>query len=82
MWRCDRCALPTPLAACGQVIEPIAEILGVPKENIYANRILFNEDGSYKTFDVKEPTSRAGGKAKVVGMCVKSWPGHVLACHV
>ena len=28
-----------------QLIEPVAEELGIPKENIYANRILFNEKG-------------------------------------
>lgn len=28
-----------------QLIEPVAEELGIPKENIYANQILFNEKG-------------------------------------
>jgi len=52
-----------------QMINPIADILGVDKETeVYANNILFNEDGSYKGFDENEPTSRAGGKPKVVQM--------------
>lgn len=48
------------------MIEPIAASVNVPKENIYANTILFNDDGSYKGYLESEPTSRAGGKAKVV----------------
>jgi len=50
-----------------QMINPIADILGVPRERIFANNILFKSDGSYAGFDTNEPTSRAGGKAKVVG---------------
>ena len=30
-----------------QLIEPIAESLGIPKENIYANYIFFNEKGDW-----------------------------------
>ncbi|KAL1507879.1 hypothetical protein AB1Y20_007486 [Prymnesium parvum] len=49
-----------------QMIEPIAEAVNVPKTNIYANSFLFHADGSWKCHDDTEPTSRAGGKAKVV----------------
>jgi len=49
-----------------QMIEPIAAQVGVGKEMIYANTLLFNEDGSFKSHLDSEPTSRAGGKAKVV----------------
>ena len=49
-----------------QMIAPIAARLGVPPENIFANNILFNEDGSYKSFDPEEFTSKAGGKAEAV----------------
>ncbi|GAB5369654.1 hypothetical protein AAMO2058_001423700 [Amorphochlora amoebiformis] len=52
-----------------QMIDPVAEILGVDtKTQVYANNILFDQAGEYKNFDEKEPTSRAGGKARVVGM--------------
>ena len=46
------------------MIEPVAEKLNVPKTNILANSILFNDDatGSYSGFDPAEPTSRDGGK--------------------
>ena len=49
-----------------QMIEPVAELCGVSKDRIFANTFLFNEDGSFKSHLDSEPTSRAGGKAKVV----------------
>ena len=48
------------------MIEPIAAQVGVTKDMIYANTLLYNEDGSFKSHLDTEPTSRAGGKAKVV----------------
>jgi phosphoserine phosphatase len=48
------------------MINPLAEKLNISKERIFANNLLFNADGSYAGFDTNEPTSRAGGKAKVV----------------
>ena len=30
-----------------QLIEPFAKYLGIPKDHIFANRILFNEEGMY-----------------------------------
>lgn len=51
-----------------QMINPHALELGIPLNNIYANNILFDEEGTYAGFDEQEPTSKAGGKAKVVGL--------------
>eukprot|EP00467_Chlorarachnion_reptans_P009728 CAMPEP_0114496158 /NCGR_PEP_ID=MMETSP0109-20121206/5617_1 /TAXON_ID=29199 /ORGANISM="Chlorarachnion reptans, Strain CCCM449" /LENGTH=237 /DNA_ID=CAMNT_0001673405 /DNA_START=221 /DNA_END=934 /DNA_ORIENTATION=+ len=52
-----------------QMINPIADVLGVDKDvEVYANNILFKEDGAYAGFDEKEFTSRAGGKPRVVEM--------------
>lgn len=48
------------------MIEPIAELLGVPTNNIFANTILFDEAGNYKDFDRTAPTSMSGGKPLVV----------------
>jgi len=48
-----------------QMIAPIAAAVNV-KTHIYANSFTFHEDGSWKCHDDTEPTSRAGGKAKVV----------------
>lgn len=49
------------------MIEPIAQILNVTRERIFANTLLFNEeDGSYAGFDPKEPTSADQGKPKAL----------------
>jgi phosphoserine phosphatase len=53
------------LAGFRQFIEPIAAQVNVAKTDIYANTLLFNADGSFKGHLESEPTSRAGGKAKV-----------------
>lgn len=54
-----------------QMIEPVAERVGVPKDRIYANNLLFRKDGTFRGHDESEPTSRAGGKANVVAMLKK-----------
>ncbi|XP_010459495.1 PREDICTED: phosphoserine phosphatase, chloroplastic-like [Camelina sativa] len=49
-----------------QMINPVASILGIPRENIFANNLLFGNSGEFLGFDENEPTSRSGGKAKAV----------------
>ncbi|KAI5075558.1 hypothetical protein GOP47_0009998 [Adiantum capillus-veneris] len=49
-----------------QMIAPVAKILRIQEENIFANKLLFNENGSYAGFDIKEPTSKSGGKAAAI----------------
>lgn len=48
------------------VIHPIAEMLDIPLSNVFANTIIFNEDGSYAGFDTAEFPSRSGGKRDAV----------------
>ncbi|XP_075977789.1 phosphoserine phosphatase isoform X2 [Anticarsia gemmatalis] len=48
------------------LIEPVADILNIPKSNIYANRLKFFFNGEYAGFDENEPTSRSGGKGLVI----------------
>lgn len=48
------------------VIHPIADSLGIPLSNVYANTIRFNSDGSYCDFDPEEYTSQSGGKAAAI----------------
>ena len=55
------------------MIEPVADMLAVPHTRIYANNIFYNPDGLYKGFDDKEPTSRDGGKPKVMGMLIEKF---------
>jgi hypothetical protein len=48
-------------------------------ENIFANNLLFNEDGSYAGFDPTEFTSKAGGKAEAVKHVKKTFGHGVMA---
>ncbi|CAI5712679.1 unnamed protein product [Peronospora destructor] len=48
------------------MIEPVAEKIGIPLYNIYANTIFFDDDGNYSGFDDAELTSRDGGKAQAI----------------
>jgi len=47
-------------------MKPVASILGIPEQNIFANNLLFKSSGEFLGFDEKEPTSRSGGKAVAV----------------
>nr|ADM15724.2 phosphoserine phosphatase [Brassica juncea] len=49
-----------------QMINPVASVLGIPREYIFANNLLFGNSGEFVGFDENEPTSRSGGKAKAV----------------
>jgi phosphoserine phosphatase len=51
-----------------QMIHPIAAALGIAKERVFANTILFHPQGEglYAGFDASAPTSRDGGKAEVM----------------
>mmetsp|Transcript_50304 Transcript_50304/g.108996 ORF Transcript_50304/g.108996 Transcript_50304/m.108996 type:complete len:153 (-) Transcript_50304:162-620(-) len=49
-----------------QMIEPVAGAVGVAATDIFANTLLFDDSGAFAGHDVNEPTSRKGGKAKVV----------------
>lgn len=50
------------------IIEPAAEILNIPYENIFANSIKFYFNGSYAGFDKSRPTSNQDGKSRVISM--------------
>ncbi len=59
-----------------ELILPVADVLGIPRQNIFANRFVYMADdelgtGGYPTirvrgFDPKEPTSREGGKPEAI----------------
>ena len=51
-----------------QMINPVAEVLKIPLHRVYANNLLFNEDGTFKGFDSSELTNRDGGKPAVIQM--------------
>ncbi|XP_052882766.1 phosphoserine phosphatase, chloroplastic-like [Gossypium arboreum] len=45
---------------------PVASILGILQENIFANQLLFGSSGEFLGFDANDPTLRSEGKATVV----------------
>ncbi len=48
------------------IVDPVAEQLNIPLTNVFANQLLFNNDGSYSGFDEDEMTSDSGGKGHVI----------------
>ena len=59
------------------MINPVADALDVPRENIFANDLRFKADGSYDSFNPEEFTSAAGGKAEAVKH-IKRTDGHAV----
>lgn len=49
-----------------QAILPLAAYLGLPETQVHAVDIYFNEDGSYRSYELDSPLARTGGKAVVV----------------
>lgn len=49
-----------------KMINPVADMLSIPHDRVYANTILFSDDGKYAGFDASEPTSEDGGKPAVI----------------
>ncbi|MDD2659110.1 MAG: HAD-IB family phosphatase [Methylococcales bacterium] len=50
-----------------QAILPLAYYLGLPESHVHAVDIYFNQDGSYRNYDLNSPLARTGGKAVIVG---------------
>ena len=48
------------------MIQPVADILSIPRTQIYANTILFDGEGMYTGFDTNEPTSQDMGKPRAL----------------
>jgi len=49
-----------------QAILPLAAYLGIPDNRVHAVDIYFNDDGSYKNYQLDSPLARNGGKAEIV----------------
>lgn len=49
-----------------QAVLPIAKLLGIRTELIYANDIIFDPKGAYLSMDINNPLADNGGKAKIV----------------
>ncbi|XP_076821957.1 phosphoserine phosphatase-like [Clavelina lepadiformis] len=51
-----------------EIIEPVAKILDIPVENIFANKLKYFFNGDFAGFDESCPTSRSGGKPRVMSI--------------
>lgn len=49
-----------------QAIEPFAQSLGIPKENVFAVELKFDSEGEYLGFDELSPLARQGGKKEIL----------------
>lgn len=59
------------------LINPIAEQVGIPLENVFANKLFFTYNGDYAAFDTNQPTSRSGGKGEAIAMVRRLSPRDV-----
>lgn len=48
------------------LIEPVAIELGIPLQNMFANKLHFTFNGDYAGFDTCQPTSHTGGKGEAI----------------
>lgn len=48
------------------LIDPVAQELSIPLNNLFANKLFFDFDGKYGGFDASQPTSRSGGKGEAI----------------
>jgi phosphoserine phosphatase len=53
-------------AGIAQAIAPLAEHLRIPARAVHAVSLVFDDDGTYRSFDRASPLARAGGKELVV----------------
>lgn len=68
-----------------ELILPVADLLKIPRQNIFANRFVYmaDDDGMgslrVKGFDKNEPTSQQGGKPKAIRRIRQQKPLHTIA---
>ncbi|CAH8545998.1 unnamed protein product [Schistosoma curassoni] len=48
------------------LVNRVAKLLNIPEENVYANKLIFNNEGTFVGLDHSAPTSRSDGKALIV----------------
>jgi D-3-phosphoglycerate dehydrogenase len=48
-----------------EVVEPVVETLGIKAENVYANTLVFDDNGTLSGCDAANPLAHDGGKAAV-----------------
>ncbi|CDS42905.1 phosphoserine phosphatase [Echinococcus multilocularis] len=49
-----------------ELVDRVAKKLRVPEDHVFANRLIYSDDGVVVDFDRQQPTSRSDGKKEVV----------------
>nr|CDS32244.1 phosphoserine phosphatase [Hymenolepis microstoma] len=49
-----------------ELVDRVAKQLSVPDTHVFANRLIYNNDGLVVDFDRNQPTSRSNGKSEIV----------------
>lgn len=54
-------------------IKAVANILNIPKDHVFCNRLHFDFEGNYVGFDKNQLTSMSGGKRNVVSLLIQQF---------
>ena len=57
---------------------PLTDYLGIPRKNVFANRLIFDKEGRFKEFDQNIPLWRDNGKKEVVSQIMTVNPGKTI----
>ena len=57
---------------------PLTDYLEIPRENVFANRLIFDASGRFQQVDKTIPLWRDGGKRQIVSKIMVSHPGKTL----
>ncbi len=49
-----------------ELIYPVSDVLGIPRDHVFANQFLYDESGNVVGLDTTRPTCKAGGKAQQI----------------
>jgi phosphoserine phosphatase len=60
-----------------EIILPFAEDLGIPAERVFANKMLFDHQGTFIGIE-NRPTARSGGKLEVIKEIKAKYPSSVI----
>ncbi len=57
---------------------PLTDYLGIPRENVFANRLIFDAGGRFQQVDKTIPLWRDHGKRKIVSQIMAAHPGKTI----
>jgi phosphoserine phosphatase len=56
-----------------QMVSPLASLLNIPDERVFANVAAFDEQGRFLSIDAHQLTAQTGGKAKVIANLIRQY---------